>query len=188
MSNSSCANPIDANVLSDYWISALSPEEEESVELHLLGCDDCGERLREIIALADAIGSLVRGGNVRVIVSDAFLERAARKGLRVRQYAPPLGGSVNCTVTSHDDLLIARLAADFRNVQRVDLTFTDPRGTMRLRDIPVNPQSHEVILNESISVARAAPASVAVIQLIAVEESGDRLLGEYTFNHTPTVE
>ena len=51
-----CSNPIDTAVLGDYWIALLAPPEEEAVEEHLLGCDQCGARLREVIVLADGVG------------------------------------------------------------------------------------------------------------------------------------
>jgi hypothetical protein len=181
-----CANPIDEGVLADYWLAALPPSEEESVEEHLLSCDACGARLREIVAIADGIREMAREGSVRVVVSEAFLERAAREGLRVRQYAPPRGGSVNCTVTADDDLLVARLAVDLSKAKRVDLCYTHPGGTVRLPDIPVNPASGGVILNVSIPQMRSAPAHVAVIQLLALDDTGERVLGEYTFNHSPS--
>jgi hypothetical protein len=43
-----------------------------------------------------------------------------------------------------------------------------------------------VLLNAPIAQLRAAAAHVAVIQLVAVNEDGDQVLGEYTFNHTPS--
>ena len=107
-----CSNPIDAAVLADYWLAALASSEEEAVEEHLLDCDRCGARLREVIALAEGVRDLAREGCLRVVVSDAFLQRAAEEGLRVREYAPPAGGGVQCTVTAEDDILIARLAAN----------------------------------------------------------------------------
>src|SRR5215831_5794417 len=57
-----CAIPIDAAVLMDYWLAALSPEQEDVVEQHLMTCDQCGDRLREIIALADSLRVLARSG------------------------------------------------------------------------------------------------------------------------------
>ena len=51
-----CSNPIDAAVVADYWLAALAKSEEESVEEHLFTCDECGERLRETIALAEPAG------------------------------------------------------------------------------------------------------------------------------------
>ena len=56
----SCSNPIDAAVLADYWLAALANSEEEAVEEHLLACDRCGARLRQVIAHAEGIRKLAR--------------------------------------------------------------------------------------------------------------------------------
>src|SRR5262245_4771167 len=116
-----CQNPIDPAVLADYWLAGLTTSEEETVEQHLLACDRCGDRLREVIALAKGVRKLAREGSLDMIVSESFLKRAADEGLRVRQYAPPPGGDVQCTVTDEDDILIGRLAADLSGARRVDL-------------------------------------------------------------------
>jgi hypothetical protein len=141
-----CSNPIDAAVLADYWLGLLAGPDEGAVEEHLFECDRCGARLREVIALAEGIRGLAREGCLRMIVSDAFLQRAAGEGLRVREYAPPAGGGVQCTVTAEDDLLIGRLAANLTGVTRVDLCICDERGVeqFRLPDIPVRPGAGSV--------------------------------------------
>ena len=90
-----CLKPVDAAILADYWLAALSRSEEEEVEQHLFTCDECGARLRETIALAEAIRNLAREGSLLMVVSDAFIQRVAEEGLRVREYAPPPGGGVN---------------------------------------------------------------------------------------------
>ncbi len=182
-----CSNPIDAAVLADYWLGALAKAEEEGVEEHLFVCDACGARLREVMALADGVRNLARGGSLRMVVSDEFLRRAAEEGLRVRQYAPPPGGGVQCTVTAEDDILIGRLAANLKGSKRVDLSICDERGAeqLRLPDIPVNVESGSVVLQESITFAKAAPTNKMIVRLVDVDEAGiERLLGEYTFNHT----
>jgi hypothetical protein len=182
----SCSNPIDPAVLADYWLGALANSEEETVEEHLLGCDPCGTRLREVIALAEGVRSLARQGSLRMVVSDAFLKRAAEEGLRVRQYTLPPGGGVQCTVTAKDDLLVGRLAANLSGAKRVDLCFHDERGVerFRLRDIPVQAGASSVIYQESISFAKAAPTNKMIARLVTFDEAGsERLLGEYTFNH-----
>ena len=181
-----CSNPIDDAVLADYWLAALPEDEEAAVEEHLLECDRCGKRLREVIALSEGIRNLAREGCLRMIVSDAFLQRAAEEGLRVREYAPPAGGSVQCTVTAEDDILIGRLAANLRGTKRVDLSICDERGAeqLRLRDIPVRSGAASVVYQESITFARALPTSTMIARLVSVDEAGgEHLLGEYTFNH-----
>src|ERR1700678_3636319 len=59
-----CSDPIAAAVLADYWLAALADPEEEAGELHLLDCDRCGARLREVIALAEGVRKLARGNTM----------------------------------------------------------------------------------------------------------------------------
>jgi hypothetical protein len=182
----SCSNPIDAAIFADYWLAALASPEQEAVEEHLFECDACGARLREVIALAEGVRSLALEGCLRMVVSDVFLERLAAEGLHVRQYAPLPGGGVQCTVTAEDDILIARLVANFSGANRVDLCICDERGVeqLRLPDIPFRSWASSVALQESITFAKAAPTHKMIARLVTFNEAdGERLLGEYTFNH-----
>lgn len=186
----SCTTPIDAAVLADYWLAALSTAEEEAVEEHLFSCDECGARLLEAIALADGVRELARQGDLLMVVSEAFLKRAAEEGLRVRQYTPPRGGSVQCTVSSDDDFLIGRLPADLSAAKRVDLCICDRRGVeqFRLADIPFRPESGGMAFQQPINYAKAAPSETMIARLIGFDEGGsEHLLGEYTFIHTRTI-
>jgi hypothetical protein len=181
-----CSHPIDAAALADYWLAALAKPEEEAVEEHLLACDECGTRLREVVALAEGVRNLASEGSLRMVVSDTFLRCAADEGLQVREYTPPPGGGVQCTVTADDDLLIARLAANLSGVKRVDICFCDQHGVeqARLPDIPVDPGASGIVFQESMTFAKAAPTSKMIIRLVAFDDAGERLLSEYTFNHT----
>jgi len=182
-----CSSPIEAVVLADYWLALSGGPDEGAVEEHLLACDECGDRLREVIAMAEGIRALAREGSLRMIVSDAFLKSAAAEGLRIRQYSVPAGGSVNCTVTAEDDILIGRLAANLRGAARVDLSLCDAAGVERARltDIPARSGADSVIFQESITFAKASPSNKMIARLIALDESGhETLLSEYTFNHT----
>ncbi len=190
----SCANPIDAAVLADYWLAALAAHEEESVEEHLFACDECGARLRETMALADGIRNVARAGDLLMVVSDAFLNGLAGEGLRVREYAPPRGGSVQCTVSQDDDLLIGRLAADLSAAKRLDLCICDQHGVekLRLADIPFHPESGSVAFQQPINYAKGAPSEVMIARLVTprerdAESGAARVLGEYTFIHTRTI-
>lgn len=183
----SCSRPIDAAVLADYWLAALANPEEEATEEHLLKCDECGGRLREVIALAGGIRKVALEGSLRMVVNDTFLKRAAEEGLRVRQYAPPAGGSVECTVTAEDNLLIGRLAANLSEAKRVDLCILDERGVeqIRLPDIPVHSGVGSVVYQESMTFAKASPSTKLIMRLVTFDDAGgERVLGEYTFNHT----
>lgn len=185
-----CPNPIDPAVLADYWLGALPPADEQPVEEHLLTCDSCGDQLRHTIALASALRDLARQGSLVMILSDAFLQRLAADGLRVRQYAPPQGGSIACTVTVDDDLLIGRLTADLSNATRVDLSLCDAQGIEqhRLRDLPFRSDSPAILLQQSITYAKAAPSETLIARLVSLDDTGaEHLIGEYTFNHTRTI-
>lgn len=186
----SCGSALDAGVLGEYWAGVLGAAEEEVVELHLLACDECGARLREVMALAEGVRRLARECSLQMVVSERFLERAAEQGLRVRQYAPPAGGSVQCTVSADDDLLVGRLAADLSGARRLDLSLCDERGVeqVRLADIPFAPEAGGVVWQQSITFAKGAQSGTLIARLLHVDEdSGERLVGEYTFHHTRTI-
>jgi hypothetical protein len=70
------------------------------------------------------------------------------------------------------------------------LSFFDPHGVERQRmtDIPVRSGAGSVLLQESITFAKASPSTTMIARLLAVDEQGgERLLGEYTFQHTRTI-
>ena len=183
----SCVNPIDPAALADYWLAELSTE-ESAVEEHLFGCEDCTLQLQSVVALAEGIRRLARQGNLGMVVTREFLDRLGREGLRAREYAPPAGGSVACTVTAQDDLLIGRLAADLTGIERVDVALCDPSGAerQRLQDIPFRAGLSEVLLNYPIGPARQSGPDVLVMKRLAVTDQAERVLAEYTFNHTPS--
>ncbi len=185
-----CAAPIDAAVLADYWLASLTSEEEAAVEEHLFSCDECGARFRETIALAGGLRTVARQGNLLMVVSDAFLKRVAEEGLRVREYAPPRGGSVRCTVSADDDFLIGRLQADLSATQRLDLSICNRDGAeqFRLADIPFHPEAGGVAFQQPIEYAKAAPSETMIARLIALDDAGmEATVGEYTFIHTRTI-
>ena len=188
MSAAACAEPLDLPVLLDYWLGELAPAADERVEEHLLACSTCGERMGDLVALAGGVRRLANLGIVRAVVTGTFLQRLVDDGLRVREYRLAPGGSVQCTVTTSDDLVAARLSADLGGAGAIDLVRCDADGREqdRLRDIPVSAAAHEVVLLERIDHLRALPAQVQRVRLVAAEVAGERLLGEYTFVHTPS--
>ncbi len=189
MSASRYAHPLETGVLSDYWIGDMTPADQERTELHLLECDECSGRFREIVLLADGTRQLAREGALRVILNQTFLDRATQEGLQIRQYSPPAGGGVRCTVTQNDDLVVGRLQlandVDVSTVESLDLAMCDRDGheMTRLRAVPFDTISKEVIFNEPIARLRTFTSEVLVVKMFAVDPRGERLLGQYTFNH-----
>ena len=185
-----CAGPIDAAALMDYWLGVLPSTDEEPIEEHLMGCDRCGDRLREVIALAESLRTLARSGSLLVVISDQLVTRAEETGQRVRQYASSPGEHVQCTVSADDDFLVARLAADLSNAERVDLSWCTDQGVevQRMSDIPIRSDAGTVLCQQSIVMAKASPSNTLIARLLAVDSAGgERLLGEYAFHHTRTI-
>ena len=184
----SCLRTLDWDVLAEYWSAELDLSREPFIEDHLLGCGLCSARLEWLIELAEGIRTLARRGDLRVVLSREFVARLEREGLRVRQYAPQAGGSVECTITPQDDLLVARLAADLSAFTRVDAIFCDASGAERGRaaDIPFRAALTEVVVNEPAATARQYGHDVMVVKLLGIGAQGERVIGEYRFNHSPS--
>jgi hypothetical protein len=120
------------------------------------------------------------------VLSASFVDELRKDGLRLREYRLPAGGSVACTVTPDDELVVSYLGASLRDVQRLDLVFEDlPTGaTLRMADVAFDPAANEVVLAPDIARLRSFDTGMRRARLIAVQEGAERELGVYTFNHT----
>lgn len=187
MSKTACATPMPFAALVDYWLGDLDAAREDDVERHLFGCGDCCATLERIVELAGGIRALVRQGAIAAVVSAAFVEALGATGLRLREYRVPRNGSVHCTVAPDDDLLISRLQAPLAGVERLDLVTVEGEGAAprRVADIPFSAAAGEVVIVPRIDRVRALRESTETVQLVAVEQGCDRVLGEYLFVHTP---
>jgi hypothetical protein len=183
-----CAAPLDLPALLDYWLGDLAPDAQDVVEEHVMGCAACADELSRMVAIGAGIRRLAHAGRIWTVVPGAFVERLVAEGLRVRQYRLAPGGSVQCTVTASDDLVAARLAADLRGVTRAHLVKCDAEGreAHRVEDIPLTASTDEVVIVERIDRLRALPVGVERVRLVTPEATGERLLGEYAFVHTPS--
>lgn len=181
-----CAAPVTDELLLDLWTGELPEDETRAIEEHLLACASCAARARELQAVAASTSTLVRNGQLAVVMLPAVVERLRSEGRAIREYRAQTGGTVLCTVSPDDDVVLARLAADFHGVERVDVVArleTGPEN--RLLDVPFDPASTELILTPGMDALHAFAAEVMRFRLLAVEPEGERLLGEYTFKHRP---
>jgi hypothetical protein len=184
----SCLRPLPEDLLAEYWSGELDPDREVLVEQHVLACGVCSARLESLVEIAHGIRLLARRGELRVVLTPEFIARLEREGLRVRQYSPKAGDSVQCTITTQDDLLVGRLAADLTGLTRVDVVLCDASGKEwgRVEDIPFRAAPTDVVLNEPAGAARRYGHQVLIVKLIGADAEGERLIGEYRFNHSPT--
>ena len=182
-----CDRPLELLTLVDYWFGDLPSPDAERAEEHLFECDDCGGRLRALVDLGDGVRRLAHEGAVQMIVTPSFLETASRAGLRTREYVVPPGGRVACTVTAQDDLLISRMRADFTGVSNLDVRLrVEGQPEVWIKDVPVSPDAQELIMAQAMPAARALGRTVLHFSLVAREGLSERVLGDYTFDHTPT--
>ena len=181
-----CNAPFDEPTLIAYWLGELDEAAEASIDEHVLGCDACSRGLSLIVALGDGIRAAFRRGSVRAFVTRAFVERAVERGTRVREYRVPRNGSVNCSVAPDDDLLIAHLEAPLAGVKRVDaLSYLDDAAPPEVfRDIPFDAAGDEVVLAPKIAYVRTLPSHSQRVRLVAVDDRGERVIGDYTFTHS----
>ncbi|HEX6317378.1 MAG TPA: zf-HC2 domain-containing protein [Burkholderiales bacterium] len=172
-----------------YWLGELPAAEEAPLEEHLFACAECSARLEELAALAAGIRATVRDGRVAAVISVPFLEMLKRQGLRIREYRVPPGGRVDCTLRADEDAVVSRMQAPLAGVKRVDaLRRMEVGGEVtetRLEDVPFDPAAGEVLHLPSAAWVRGLPANTLRVRLVAVDEAGERPLGEYTFAHTP---
>jgi hypothetical protein len=181
-----CREPLPDETLLDWWSGELEPAEARRVERHLLACGSCSGRAGSLAAVADGVRALVREGRLAAVVSPVVVERLRREGRRIREYRVAPGGGVQCTVGPDDDVVLARLGADFAGVTRVDLVRrSGDAPEERYDDLPFDAAAPELIFAPPTDVLRAMPAVVERMRLVAVEPGGERLLGEYVFDHTP---
>jgi hypothetical protein len=170
-----------------YWLGELDAEQESGLEEHLFSCAECSARLNRLVQLGDGIKRELRRGNLSAILSVPFIRRLQAAGVRVREYRLQPGGSVLCTVTPEDDLVVAHLHVPLQNVRRLDVVFYDvPAGTRtRAEDIAFDPAGDEVVLAPNATELRRLGFATQRVELIAVEDDAEHVVAEYTFNHSP---
>ena len=188
MNAAACGAPLDLPALLDYWLGDLAPGTMDSVEEHVMSCAACADELSGLVAVGAGIRRLASAGRIWTVVPGAFLQRLVDEGLHVRQYRLAPGGSVQCTVTASDDVVAARLDADLRGITRAHLVKLDAAGreVHRIEDIPLSDSSDEVVIIERTDRLRALPAVIEYLRLVTPEPGGERVVGEYTFIHTPS--
>lgn len=178
---------LDLPRLTAYWLGELEEFAQSQVEEHLFGCAHCTRRLQFLAEVAGGVRALVHRGALGLSVTHAFLERLRAEGLRVREYRVGPGGSVNCTITPHDDFVIGRMQAPLQGVARLDAELlSEGQPTERHNDILFDAEMDEVLIMPTAGRVRAIQnPTVERVRLLAVDQQGERLIGEYQFKHTP---
>ena len=185
MSPPVCRQPIGLDTLVEYWLGELDDERTQRVDEHLLGCEPCGVQLDNIIALSEGVRRAFVAGLFGTVVGAGFTQRLAERGLRLREYRVERNGSVECSIGPDDDVVISRLSAPLSGIGRIDLVRGGAPGKpdVRAADIPFDAASGEVVFIVPAARLREMPSYVERMRLFAIDASGERLIGDYTFNH-----
>jgi len=182
-----CTKPVELETLIAYWLGELP--DEAALEKHLMGCAHCSARLEALAATAQGVRAAVRRGAIGLSPTPRFLDYLKAVGMRIREYPAVPGETIHCTITAEDDAVMSRLKAPLAGVRRVDALRTLEVGgrieRQRAEDVPFDAAAGEVLFMPSATALRKMPAHRWHVQLVAVDDSGERALAEYTFAHTP---
>src|SRR5262245_5309775 len=113
MSVTKCASPIPFADLVNYLADDLDRADADRIEEHVFACADCARELGAAEALASGVAEIVRAGRFHSVITDAILNRLSADGVRMRTYTLEAHAITPCSVWADDDLVVARIRADF---------------------------------------------------------------------------
>jgi hypothetical protein len=147
----------------------------------------CSERLGKLVELGGAIRAETLRGDFGFVASTAFVARMKASGLRLREYTLEPGGSVSCTITPADDFVISHLRAPLQGVRRLDVLIDDSTlGKLRIDDVAFDAAADGLVMVPSAAFLRSLGIARQRVQLVAVEGANERVIADYTFNHSPS--
>jgi hypothetical protein len=171
-----------------WWLGELDAAADARLDAHVFACETCANRLTALLQLGDAIRRATLAGHFGFVVPRAFVGCMRAAGLTLREYTLQPGGSVNCTIAPGDDFVVSHLHVPLAGVTRLDVVLDDPaQGQFRLDDVPFDPNSDALTLVPSAALLRSFGVTQQRVRLIAVTDAQEHVLGEYTFNHTPSM-
>lgn len=182
--------PIGLDDLVEYVLGETPEAKVEPLEDHLFGCERCARRLDSLDRIRRAVSAAVLRSALGGSVNGAFVDRASRDGLSLREYRIAEGTTVACSA-GPEDLVVVRLAAGFEGVGdlRLDGTFEDlERGEsepLPTRDAVVDRDLGEVVLVFPGEVVRAYPRSRWTLRLQGETATGRAEMGPFVMDHTP---
>jgi Putative zinc-finger len=185
MTNTRCPAPIGFTDVVDYCAGDLTSAEEGRIEEHVFTCADCARELAAAEALGRDIAAVAREGRLHSVVTDSILNRLAADGVRIRMFTLEGGGIVPCAVWADDDLVVARIRADFAGAESVTIVTRQASGDEigRIADISVRPGQRELLNAFSAAHLRKLPATRVQVTVTAQIASGERTIAEYTLEH-----
>ncbi len=164
-------------------LGELPDADAHEVEDHVLSCSACALVLEHVLDLGERIADLTRTGGA-FMLAGPLVAMLDRDRMVTRSYRIARGGSVACTVDASDIYSAMHLEVDTRGPRRLDLLYEAVSGGYRLEDVPFERDSGEVVFVQPAEYLRTLPTESKRIRVIAVDDAGERVLGEYTLHHT----
>jgi len=185
MTDARCQEPIGLAEAADYWAGDLTRAEEERFEEHTFTCAECARHLADAETLARGVATVAREGRLQTVVSDSILNRLAADGVRIRTYILEGAAIVPCAVWADDDLVVARIRADFGEAESVTIVTRQASGVEvgRLSGIAVRPGQREILNAFSAAHLRKLPATRIVVTVTGQSDGEERTMAEYTLEH-----
>ncbi len=189
MTDGRCSRGHAFGDLVDYWAGDADRDQAERIEEQIFECAECGERLADIAAMGHAISQVVRAGRFQSVLTESLLNRFARDGMRIRTYTPEAGAMIPCAVWADDDLIVARLRADFTGFEVVTLATQRENGDelSRVSGIAIAPGQTELLDGISAHRLRQLPAMRLRLVLSGTRAGREQIIGEYGLEHAGTM-
>jgi len=180
-----CRSPLAFADAVDYWTGDLTRAEEDRIEEHAFGCDACARELAAAEALGHGVADLVRAGRLHSVITEGILNRLSADGVRIRTFTLEGSGTVPCSVWADDDLVVARIRADFSGVTSVNIVSRKETGEEinRILDVAVRPGQREILNALSAARLRNLGQTLVHVTVTASAETGERPIAEYTLEH-----
>jgi hypothetical protein len=185
MTDTRCPAPLAFADVVDYWAGDLSKADEDRIDEHVFTCPECASELAAAEALARSIAAVVREGRLHSVVTDAILNRLAADGVRIRTYTLEEDRVVPCAVWADDDLVVARIRADFATVDSVTIVARQGSGEeiSRISGVAVRPGQREILNALSAAQLRKLPPTRVSVTVTAQIDTGERTIAEYALEH-----
>jgi hypothetical protein len=175
-----CESMASWETLVDYWAGELPRAEEDALEEHVMGCDDCARASARVAAITETFRSMLAP-----VIDKETLERLRARGLRILEN-PMLPGERKAVLFPAEiDLLIHRLGGlDLSRAARVTFEIRDEvsgRLLGAVEDAPFDRDSGTVLIACQKHYAHMPPDTV--IEIRTQEDSGTEASTRYTVLH-----
>ena len=180
MTAATCAHPIAFEALVAYWAGDLPGQEEDALDVHLMGCSDCTASSERVAGIALSVRALIPP-----LVTSSQVAKLRARGLRVEEN-PMVPGERKAVVFRRQvDVLLHRLRGlDLANASEVSVSVRDEdTGNVIYEEAraPFDAEHGEVLVACQRHFASFPPN--VLIEVRALVPDGEPKLAQYMIPH-----